>query len=388
MKKAKQEIFKIISIGNKDDELSRFFDIFIVVCIFLNLAALIMGTYEELDPIKPVINVVECVTIVIFTIEYLLRIITADLLFPEKSKFKAILAFVFSFYGIIDFLSFFPYYLPFVFPIGAVAFRFFRVIRIFRLFRVNTQYDAFNVIVDVLNEKKKQLLSSIVMISIMMVSASLCMYSLEHDAQPEQFRNAFSGIWWSMSTLLTVGYGDIYPITTLGKVFAILIAFLGVGMVAIPTGIISAGFVEQYTKIKRFMEVSEEREVGFIAIAVNKGHRWVGTKIKELPFEPDMFVASVVRGDKTIIPSKEDVVSVGDILIIADGDYDDAPDVKLREMVIKSENEWVDHQIKDIDISRKNMIVAIKRKKRKIIPTENTVIKNGDIVFMYSGSKD
>lgn len=388
MKNIKREIFKIISIGNKEDRFSRFFDIFIVVCIFLNLAALIMGTYDELEPIKPLIDVVEWVTIVIFTIEYILRLGTAEMLYPDKTKFKAVLTFVFSFYGIIDFLSFFPFYLPFVFPIGAVAFRFFRVIRIFRLFRVNSQYDAFNVIVEVLNEKKKQLLSSIVMISIMMVSASLCMYSLEHDAQPEQFKNAFSGIWWSMSTLLTVGYGDIYPITTWGKVFAILIAFLGVGMVAIPTGIISAGFVEQYTKIKRLMEVSEEREVGFIAIAISKGHRWIGSKIKELPFEPDMFVASIIRNGKHFIPGNEEIVCVGDVLIIADGDYDDAPDIHLRELVIKSENEWVDCKVADLDISRKDAIVAIKRKKRKIIPGDDTIIRKGDIVFMYMGSKE
>ena len=73
-----------------------------------------------------------------------------------------------------------------------------------------------------------------------MLASSLCMYSLEHEAQPEVFSNAFSGIWWAASTLLTVGYGDIYPITTLGKMFGIFITFLGVGMVAIPTGIISA----------------------------------------------------------------------------------------------------------------------------------------------------
>lgn len=73
---------------------------------------------------------------------------------------------------------------------------------------------------------------------------TLFIFCVEHDAQPDIFRNAFSGIWWSMSTLLTVGYGDIYPVTTLGRIMAICIAYLGVGAVAIPTGIISAGFVE------------------------------------------------------------------------------------------------------------------------------------------------
>lgn len=117
-----------------------------------------------------------------------------------------------------------------------------RIIRIFRLFRINAYYDSLNVITEVIVGKKQQLLSSVFIILILMISSSLCMYSLENKAQPEVFTNAFSGIWWAASTLLTVGYGDIYPVTTMGKIFGIFIAFLGVGMVAIPTGIISAGF--------------------------------------------------------------------------------------------------------------------------------------------------
>ena len=83
------------------------------------------------------------------------------------------------------------------------------------------------------------------------MASSLGMYSAEHEAQPEVFDNAFSGLWWSVSTILTVGYGDIYPITVMGRVMGIIIAILGVGVVAIPTGIISAGFVEQYTQLQR-----------------------------------------------------------------------------------------------------------------------------------------
>ena len=92
------------------------------------------------------------------------------------------------------------------------------------------------------------------------------MYSLEHEAQPEVFKNAFSGIWWSVSTLLTVGYGDIYPVTVLGKMFSIIITFLGVGMVAIPTGILSAGFVEQYSLIKKSTDYLMEKELKFIKL--------------------------------------------------------------------------------------------------------------------------
>ncbi len=149
-----------------------------------------------------------------------------------------------SFDGVVDILTIVPVF----FLSGFVIFRMLRVARIFHLFRLNARYDSFNVITTVLYEKRNQIISSVFIVVILMLASSLCMYSVEHDAQPEVFRNAFSGVWWSMSTLLTVGYGDIYPITTLGRLMAICIAYLGVGVVAIPTGIISAGFVEQYQR--------------------------------------------------------------------------------------------------------------------------------------------
>ena len=104
-------------------------------------------------------------------------------------------------------------------------------------------------------------------------------YSLENRAQPEVFTNAFSGIWWAASTLLTVGYGDIYPVTTIGKIFVIFIAFLGVGMVAIPTGIISAGFVDQYSRLKRIGEYGQEEDVHFIRIRLTENDQWVNHRI-------------------------------------------------------------------------------------------------------------
>lgn len=246
----RKRIFSIIQIGNKEDVPSTAFDYFIVVVIFLNLAATFMSTFDTLSNFMPVISVVELITTIIFTIEYILRLWTADFLFPRDKMIWSVLRFMVSFYGIIDLLTFLPYYLPFFFPAGAVAFRIFRVVRIFRLFKINAQSDAFTVIMNVLKNKKWQLMSSMVLILIFMLASSLCMYSLEHEAQPDSFQNAFSGIWWAVSTLLTVGYGDIYPVTVMGQLLGIIIAFLGVCMVAIPTGIISAGFVEEYNNAK------------------------------------------------------------------------------------------------------------------------------------------
>ena len=236
----KERIFNVIQIGDKSNRISRGFDIFITITILSNIAVTFLQTFEQLSNLRGFFDVVEYVTLLIFCGEYLLRIWTADYLYPEKSKTRARLRFLISFDGVVDFLTIVPVF----FLSGFVIFRMLRVARIFHLFRLNAKYDSFNVITTVLYEKRNQIISSVFIVVILMLASSLCMYSVEHDAQPDVFQNAFSGIWWSMSTLLTVGYGDIYPITTLGRIMAICIAYLGVGAVAIPTGIISAGFVE------------------------------------------------------------------------------------------------------------------------------------------------
>ncbi|MEI3212171.1 MAG: ion transporter [Lachnospiraceae bacterium] len=240
----KARIFNIIQIGDKSNRISRAFDIFITVVIFSNIVVTFLQTFSgAVLSVRLFPRDRSC-----YPLHLLHRIYTPDLdsrsalSFQKQTAFQ--LCFLISFDGIIDFLTI----LPFFFLSGFVIFRMLRVARIFHLFRLNSRYDSFNVITTVLYEKRNQIISSVFIVVILMLASSLCMYSVEHDAQPDVFRNAFSGIWWSMSTLLTVGYGDIYPITTLGKVMAICIAYLGVGAVAIPTGIISAGFVEQYQR--------------------------------------------------------------------------------------------------------------------------------------------
>ena len=200
----KKRVFEIIQIGNGTDFPSLFFDIFIVIVILLNIAVTFVQTFDGAAAFASILDVLECVTIFIFLAEYILRVWTAEYLYPNKSRGKSILKFVVSFYGVVDLMTILPYFLPFVFPSGAVAFRMFRVVRILHLFRVNSRYDAFNVITAVLKEKRNQLLSSIFLILVMLLASSLCMYGLEHEAQPENFSNAFSGIWWSVSTLLSV----------------------------------------------------------------------------------------------------------------------------------------------------------------------------------------
>ena len=186
--------------------------------------------------------------------------------------------------------------------------------RIFHLFRLNARYDSFNVITTVLYEKRNQIISSVFIVVILMLASSLCMYSVEHDAQPEVFRNAFSGVWWSMSTLLTVGYGDIYPITTLGRLMAICIAYLGVGVVAIPTGIISAGFVEQY---QRKSSISNIRDADIKEIAeIFVDRKYAGKTVGEVQDEQQLTVFLILRDDLSILPQKDTILKLNDVIVI------------------------------------------------------------------------
>ena len=314
-KTTKRRVFDIIQIGNRSDLPSRTFDIFIVVVILLNITAMFLLTFDGLSRFFPLFHVIEWVTILIFCVEYVLRLWTAEFLYPDVRPARAAVKFARSFYGVIDLLAI----LPFFFLSGFVVFRMLRVVRIFHLFRINANYDSFHVIRTVLYEKRNALASSVFIIFVLMLASSICMYSVEHAAQPENFQNGFSGIWWSMSALLTVGYGDIYPITVLGRVLAILIALLGVGVVAIPTGIISAGFVEHYT---RMQSEAPSQDIHLQTVVIDMDSAWLGKTLPELEREFGVAIVLVHRGDATVPAHEvssvdEDFqVSVGDALVI------------------------------------------------------------------------
>lgn len=304
----KRHVFKIIEIGNINDEKSRLFDVVLAVTIVVNVAVQFMETFEELAFLKPLFNAIELISVVFFIIEYLLRLWTSDLLYPGKSKKDAMIAFIFSLDGIIELLTILPLY----FLTGFVVFRMLRVVRIFRLFRINNTVDSFNVIVSVISEKKNQLASSFFIIFVLMLASSICMYSVEHGAQPQAFRNAFSGIWWSVSALLTVGYGDIYPITTTGKIIAIIISFLGVCAVAIPTGIISAGFVEQINKAQIDPDALN---VHTNTVIIDIDSKWLDKTIAEIEQESHLQVAVLKRDEVLIKPDPDLVIKLKDSLL-------------------------------------------------------------------------
>ena len=241
-KTTRERIFEIIQIAGGSDAISRAFDRIIIILIILSIVITTAQTFPLPEPALIVLDAVDAVCMVAFTIEYLLRLWTADLLYPSSAH--PWLKYIVSPAAIIDLFSFLPFYLTGLVPAGMIVFRLIRVARILRLFRINRFLDPVSAILTVLQKKASLLLASFFLVFVLMFASSLLMYYVEHDAQPEIFENAFSGLWWAVSTLSTTGYGDIYPVTFLGKLMAIFITLLGMCLVAIPTGIITAGFME------------------------------------------------------------------------------------------------------------------------------------------------
>ena len=310
IKKKKKRIFDILQIGKKEDLPSRLFDWLITIVIIVNITVLFLYTFDYFDPYRSIISIVENITLMVFLAEYILRIWTAEYLYPDLPPAKARLRFLFSFDGIVDLFTI----LPVFFLSGFAVLRMLRVVRILHLFRINANYDSFNVITNVLWEKKNQLLSSLFIIIILMMASSLCMYNVEHAFQPEVFDNAFAGIWWSLSTIFTVGYGDIYPITYTGRFLAIIITILGVCVVAIPTGIISAGFVEQYTRMQR--SLNEDPNSRTIAsIAIDENCSFTGWTVRQVEEAYMINIATIVRDGNVMLPSGDTRIQLDDTVL-------------------------------------------------------------------------
>lgn len=239
----KKRAFEIISRADDGDWASKVFDGFIMVLIALSVLSIVLESFQDLaQKYEAVFSSFEAFSVTVFAAEYLLRIWTADLLFPSSRHPR--LRYVFSFMAIVDLVAILPFFLPFVSADMRFLrmFRFLRIARLLRIFKLGRYVDALHTIGDVIAQSASQLIMSIVICFFVMLFSSILMYTVENPVQPEQFPNILASLWWAICTLTTVGYGDVYPITAAGKFFASIISLVGIGIIAIPTGIISAGF--------------------------------------------------------------------------------------------------------------------------------------------------
>jgi voltage-gated potassium channel len=242
----KQRIHQLVEKGAHGSKINLAFDYFIVSLIILNVIAIALETLNGLpEEIKSILRVFEFISIIIFTLEYLLRIYVSEITFPANSKIASAFRFIISPYGIIDLLAILPFYMPFVIKTDLRFLRIIRLIRFFRVFKISRYNSTLKLIGDVFKEKRNALGMTFFIAGLLLLISGFIMYSVENPVQPDKFPNVFASFWWAVATLTTVGYGDIYPITVLGKVISSIVAFLGIGLIALPTGIISSGFIEK-----------------------------------------------------------------------------------------------------------------------------------------------
>ena len=248
--------WKILDVAKPGDTPSRVFDVSILALIFLNGGAVIVGTVESIySRFASFLDAFEVLSVAVFTIEYALRVwsCVSDEHFRDGLWARA--RYIRRPLPIVDLVAFLPFYLPFL-GVDLRFVRVFRMVRILRLAKAGRYYSSLTLIRDTIKARKEELVLSLVILLALLLIAASGIYYCENGAQPYVFSSIPSAFWWAVVTLTTVGYGDAYPVTGAGKLFASLIAILGIGMFALPTGILGAGFVEE---IRRRRPVSSQR---------------------------------------------------------------------------------------------------------------------------------
>jgi len=246
----KYRVYDILVETDDGELIDKIVAVILLILILVNALAVVLETVDSLNQeYGSIFNAIEMVSVTIFTVEYVLRIWVAPLTPKYAGRFGR-LRYAFSLMAIIDLLAILPAFLPLIFTTDLRVIRILRIFRLFRLFKLSRYVQSLDTLDDVVRSKKEELLVTVVMIMMMLLLSSSMMYLFETEAQPDKFPDIPSTLWWGVVTLTTVGYGDVFPITPLGKIFGGFIAFLGIGMFALPTGILASGFAEEIKRRK------------------------------------------------------------------------------------------------------------------------------------------
>jgi len=222
-----------------------FIDRLIYILIFLNVTAMIFESHESIrESYGDFFHFFELLSIGIFSLEYLYRISYSF----ANSGSKGAINYIFSFFGLIDLISIIPFYLNQFVSLDGRFLRILRLFRLTRIFKFGRDSNSLKLFTKALISVKEQLLFTLFLSALTILFSASAIYYLENEAQPDKFSSITESVWWATISLATVGYGDVYPITVGGKIFATIISLVGIGVVAIPTGVISASFVEEIYK--------------------------------------------------------------------------------------------------------------------------------------------
>ena len=247
----KKKVHSLLHPEIGDTKLDKVINAFIIILIALNVIAVIIETVPSIhNKYEYFFEYFDLISVIIFTIEYILRVWSSN--YDEKYKHSVFgrLKYMASPAALIDLMAIFPFYIHTIIGLDLRILRIFRLLRFFRLFRLTSYMKATKMVVNVFKNNVNELLLSLLLAIFLIIISSSLVYFAEHTMQPAKFSSIPATIWWSVVTLTTVGYGDMYPITMAGKTFTCLILLAGVAIFALPAGIITAGFLEEMRKRK------------------------------------------------------------------------------------------------------------------------------------------
>jgi voltage-gated potassium channel len=246
--RAKQRVFEVLEVSRADDRVSRFVNRFLVVLILLNVAISILTTGKVVErDFGTVFRVVEEISVALFTLEYVLRIwcVTSNRRGRYRHPLWCRLRYLVTPYALIDLAAILPFLISAAIGMDLLVLR---ALRLLRLLKLTRYHSAWQTLTAVFVAQRRPFMMAGFLMALTLILASSFMYAIEHEAQPEKFADIPSAMWWAIVTLCTIGYGDVTPITPLGKVFGGLVSILGLVMYALPAGIMASGFVQELRK--------------------------------------------------------------------------------------------------------------------------------------------
>jgi voltage-gated potassium channel len=252
MPRIKRQIRNILEDTPEAGAPARVVSLVFMVVILLNVLAVILETVPALSlRYARGFQLFEIFSVALFTIEYVLRLWACTLDPRFSHPVTGRLRYAVHPLALIDLIVILPFWLPMIVPVDLRALRALRLLRLFSVFKMGRYSESLQTLGRVFVAKKEELTVTMFMILMVLVMISSVMYFVEHDSQPNVFSSIPASMWWAVVTLTTVGYGDIYPVTSLGKVLGSVIAVLGIGMFALPAGILGSGFVDELHKKRR-----------------------------------------------------------------------------------------------------------------------------------------
>jgi voltage-gated potassium channel len=253
--KTKHKVHILLHPELGESKADKFINIFIIILIVLNVIAVMLETIEPLHKqYKAYFDLFDAISVYIFTAEYILRVWSCTHDPRYKGSIKGRIKYILSPGAIIDLLAFLPFYIHRIIPIDLRMLRMLRLLRFFRLFRLTAYTRSAQMIFNVFRSRKNELVLSLVLVLFLIVIASSLLYFAEHtypSVEKSKFTSIPATLWWAVVTLTTTGYGDMYPMTTIGKILAGMIMLTGVAFFALPAGIITAGFLEELKVMRK-----------------------------------------------------------------------------------------------------------------------------------------